>query len=34
LRAHAWVKSEGRVVIGGHDLGRYAPLIALQVEQS
>jgi hypothetical protein len=34
LRAHAWVKSEGRVVIGGHDLGRYAPLIALQAEQS
>ena len=34
LRAHAWVESEGRVVIGGHDLGRYAPLVALKAEQS
>jgi hypothetical protein len=34
LRAHAWVESEGRVVIGGHDLGRYAPLVALKSEQS
>jgi hypothetical protein len=34
LRAHAWVESEGRVVIGGHDLGRYAPLVALEAEQS
>ena len=34
LQAHAWVESEGRVVIGGHNLGRYAPLVALKAEQS
>lgn len=33
LQAHAWVESEGRVVIGGHNLGRYAPLVALRAEQ-
>ena len=34
LQAHAWVESEGRVVIGGHNLGRYAPLVALKAERS
>ena len=34
LRAHAWVESEGRVVIGGHDLGRYTPLVALKTERT
>jgi hypothetical protein len=33
LQAHAWVESEGRVVIGGHDLDRYAPLVALKTER-
>jgi|SRR5215217_5151646 len=34
--AHAWVESEGEVVIGGrgHELDRYVPLIALQGESS
>jgi hypothetical protein len=26
--AHAWVVSHGRVVVGDHELGRYAPLSA------
>ena len=26
LQAHAWVESEGRIVIGGGDLEHYAPL--------
>lgn len=28
--AHAWVESEGNVVIGGHDLERYTPLATLE----
>jgi hypothetical protein len=34
LQAHAWVKSEGEVVIGGSQLERYTPLATLGVEQS
>jgi Transglutaminase-like superfamily len=34
LQAHAWVKSEGEVVIGGYELDRYTPLATLGVEQS
>jgi hypothetical protein len=30
--AHAWVESKGEVVIGGHELERYTPLIALEGE--
>ena len=29
LLAHAWVESDGRVVLGGEDLARYTPLSAL-----
>ena len=29
LLAHAWVESEGRIVVGGTDLARYTPLSAL-----
>jgi hypothetical protein len=29
LLAHAWVESEGRIVLGGGDLTRYTPLSAL-----
>jgi hypothetical protein len=32
LFAHAWVESEGRVVLGGTDLARYTPLSALEGE--
>ena len=32
LLAHAWVESEGRVVLGGADLGPYAPLAVLEGE--
>ena len=32
LQGHAWVESEGRVVIGGADLGRFTPLPALELE--
>ena len=33
LKAHAWVESKGRVVIGGlNDLSRYIPLRALREE--
>jgi hypothetical protein len=28
--AHAWLESDGKVVIGGHELKRYAPLVALK----
>jgi len=34
LQAHAWVKSEGEVVIGGFELERYTPLATLGVEKS
>ena len=30
LVAHAWVESEGRIVLGGTDLARYTPLSALE----
>lgn len=30
--AHAWMESEGQVVIGGHELERYTPLVALGEE--
>jgi len=28
--AHAWVESEGKVVIGGHEIERYTPLASLE----
>lgn len=28
--AHAWVESEGKVVIGGHEIERYTPLASLK----
>jgi hypothetical protein len=28
--AHAWLESNGRVVIGGHELERYTPLISME----
>ena len=35
LEAHAWVESEGRVVIGGsQDLSRYTPLPSLEGERA
>jgi hypothetical protein len=33
LQGHAWVESEGRVVIGGPDLGRFTRLPALELER-
>jgi hypothetical protein len=33
LQAHAWVESEGEVVIGGFELERYTPLAALREEK-
>ena len=30
LQAHAWVESEGRILIGGLDINRYAHLLALE----
>ena len=32
FQAHAWVESEGKIVIGGGDLERYAPLGILKQE--
>ncbi len=32
FRAHAWVETEGKVVIGGSETGRYAPLATLEVK--
>jgi hypothetical protein len=32
LIAHAWLESEGRVLIGDFELGRYAPLRARQLQ--
>jgi hypothetical protein len=32
FQAHAWVVTEGKVVIGGSELERYAPLAVLEVE--
>jgi hypothetical protein len=35
LEAHAWVESEGKIVIGGsQDLARYTPLPSLQGESA
>lgn len=34
LEAHAWVESEGRVVIGGSGLERFVPLPTFEVEGS
>jgi Transglutaminase-like superfamily len=34
FEAHAWVESDGRVVIGGYELERYTPLAALGGEGS
>ncbi len=33
LQAHAWVESQGRVVIGGSDVGRYTQLMAVDREE-
>jgi len=30
LEAHAWVESQGRVLIGGSNIGNYTPLLALE----
>jgi len=30
FKAHAWLESEGKVVIGGPDLDGYAPLLAIE----
>lgn len=32
LLAHAWVESDGRIVLGGTDLSGYTPLAALERE--
>ena len=32
FQAHAWVVTDGKVVIGGSELGSYAPLAVLEVE--
>ncbi len=35
LEAHAWIESQGRIVIGGlKDLARYTPLPTLETERS
>jgi hypothetical protein len=34
FQAHAWVETEGKVVIGGLELERYAPLGVLKIEGS
>ncbi len=35
LEAHAWVESQGRIVVGGlKDIGRYTPLPDLEAERS
>jgi|SRR5271156_2602800 len=34
LIAHAWLESEGRVLIGDFELDRYVPLIARQLQSS
>jgi len=30
LEAHAWVQSQGRILIGGFDIDRYTHLLALE----
>jgi hypothetical protein len=32
FQAHAWVVTEGEIVMGGSELARYAPLVVLNVE--
>lgn len=34
LEAHAWVEIQDRIVIGGSDLGRYTPLMAIEREKA
>lgn len=34
FEAHAWLESEGEVVIGGHELERYTPLASFEREAS
>ena len=34
LQAHAWVESRGEVVIGGGELERFTPLVALEGEKA
>ena len=33
LEAHAWLESRGRIVIGGAELERFTPLVALEGEE-
>jgi hypothetical protein len=33
FQAHAWLESQGKVIFGGSELGRYAPLPALDGEK-
>jgi hypothetical protein len=30
IKAHAWVESQGRILMGGFDLNRYTHLLALE----
>ena len=30
LEAHAWVESQGRILIGGSNIGKYTPLLVLE----
>jgi hypothetical protein len=30
LKAHAWIESQGRVLIGGSDLNSYTPLLTME----
>lgn len=32
--AHAWLESDGEIVVGGHELERYTPLISLGKEST
>lgn len=34
LEAHAWVESQGRIVIGGSGLAHYTPLVAFEGERA
>ena len=34
LEAHAWVESQGKIVIGGGGLAHYTPLVAFEGERS
>ena len=33
LEAHAWLESQGKIVIGGSELERFTPLVALEGEE-